>query len=210
MANIIPAILTDNLEDLQTKLNMLAEYLDYAQIDIMDGKFVDTVSITPDELKQVRTNIYLEAHLMVQDPKAWLPYINPDIFKRIYFHIEAVPDPSSLIKEIKELGFEVGLAINPETNTAILKDYAEYVDGVLFMSVTPGQQGQDLKREVLYKIKEFSLEFTDQDTAIDGGVNVNNIIEVADTGVTNICVGSAVFSGGNIRANLQLLKDKLT
>lgn len=209
MANIIPAILTDDLADLQSKLDILSEYLDYAQVDIMDGKFVNTVSIKPEELQQIRTNIFLEVHLMVADPAAWLPYINPDIFKRIYFHIEAVPEPMDLIKKIRQLGFEVGLAINPETNNSALADFAEYVDGVLFMSVTPGRQGQPLNREVLYKIKQFSLDHTDQDTTIDGGVNLSNILEVADTGVTNICVGSAIFSSGNIETNIQQLKDKL-
>ncbi len=210
MANIIPAILESDIHELQHKLDLLAEVVDYAQIDLMDGQFVETVSVRPEELNSLRTNLFLEAHLMVKRPAEWLPFLNPDVFKRIYFHIEAVPKPAELISAIKEAGFEVGLAINPDTPIEAIKEYAEYVDGVLFLSVVPGAQGREFHPEVLAKIKEFSLEFTGPDIGLDGGVTESNIFSVAEAGVTNICVGSAIFANGDIRNNIQQLKDKLS
>ena len=210
MANIIPAILESDIRELQHKLDLLADVVDYAQIDLMDGQFVETVSVRPEELNLIRTNLFLEAHLMIKNPSEWLPFLNPDIFKRVYFHIEAVPKAGELISTIKQAGFEVGLALNPETPISRLKEYAEYVDGVLFMSVVPGAQGREFQLDVLKKIKEFSLEYSDQDTAIDGGVTESNIFSVAETGVTNICVGSSIFANGDVKNNIQQLKDRLT
>ncbi len=210
MANIIPAILTDNINELQDKLNLLSEVCEWAQVDLMDGKFVPTRSVTPEELAAIGTEINLEAHLMVADPAAWLDHLNADIFQRVYFHIEAVAEPNELIKAIRDKGLEVGIAINPETPLTAIEEYAEYVDGVLFMSVDPGRQGQPFKPEVLERITEFSREYPETDTAIDGGVNKSNIYEVSEAGVTNICVGSAIFADGNVAENLQALKDALT
>jgi ribulose-phosphate 3-epimerase len=210
MVNIIPAILESDIHELQHKLDLLANLVDYAQIDLMDGQFVDTTSVRPEELNSLRTNLFLEAHLMVKDPGEWLQYLNPDIFKRVYFHIEAVSEPGELIRAIKEAGFEAGLAINPATPIDSLKEYAEYVEGVLFMSVAPGAQGREFHPEVLEKIKEFSLECANLDIAIDGGVTESNIFSIAEAGVTNICVGSSIFAGGDIKNNIQQLKDRLT
>ena len=210
MANIIPAILTDNIREIQDKLDKLAEVIEFVQIDFMDGKFVDNVSVKPEELRQLETDINLEAHLMVRNPDQWLPHLSPDVFKHIYFHIEAVPEPEDLIRQIKGIGHEVGIALNLETSSEIIEPYTEYLEAVLFMSIAkPGWQGEQFHPEVLEKIKEFWKEYPDINTGIDGGVDENNIAEISEAGVHNIYVGSALFAQGNVKDNLEKLKDKL-
>lgn len=209
MANIIPAILTDDINEIQDKLDKLTEVVEFTQIDLMDGKFVNNTSVKPEELEQIKTSINLEAHLMVEDPRSWLPYLNEDIFQRVYFHIEAVPQADDLIQEIKQGGFEVGLASNPETPIDKIEPFANEIDAVLFMSVNPGWQKQEFIPEVIDKIKEFNHQYPEPDIVVDGGVNELNILEVFKAGANLICVGSAIFSGDNIRDNLEKLKDKL-
>jgi len=210
MANIIPAILSADINEVQEKLNQLADLTEWAQIDLMDGLFVNNVSVQPEELSQLYTDINLEAHLMVQDPKVWLPHLNEEIFQRVYFHIEAMPEADELITEIKGMGFEAGLALNLETPLEQIEPFADSIDSALFMAIKPGWQGLEFKPAVLERIREFAHQYPDPDIAVDGGINESNILSVFEAGATNICVGSAIFAQGNIRTNIQKLKDKLT
>lgn len=206
MAHIIPIILTADIKEAQDKLDELAGLVDWVQIDLMDGEFVNNFSIKPEELGQLKTKISLEAHLMVREPQPWLPYLNPDYFKRIYFHIEAVPKPRALIKQSKEKGFQIGLALNVETPIAVIERFVKMLDGVLFMSVTPGWQGQPFSEAVLGKIRQFKQKYPDKIAAIDGGVNESNIQSVLAAGADDIGVGSAIFKEGDIEQNFKKLR----
>ena len=210
MANIIPTILTSDLKKAQLQINSLGNLVELIQLDLMDGKFVEAVSINPEEVQQLTSAVSLEAHLMVADPASWLPYLSPELFKRVYMHIEALPEPETFILQAKDIGFEVGLAIKLETLLSAIENYAEMVDSVLFMSVEPGAQGRLFKPEVLEKIDNFLNQFPSHLIAIDGGVNEYNIQEVAKVGVENISVGSAIFANGQIENNLKKLKELIT
>jgi len=207
MANIIPAILESDIKEVQNKLNQLTGLVEWAQIDLMDDHFVDNISIKPEELKQIKTDINLEAHLMVNEPEQWLGHFNKDIFKRIYFHIEAVSEPTELIEKIKNQGFESGLALNMETPVTKAEPFIEIVSSVLFMAIVPGWQGQSFQETVLDKIKQFRKKYPKKTIAIDGGVNELNIQAVVEAGVDNISVGSAIFSRGEVKNNIEKLKN---
>ena len=210
MANIIPAILESDIKEIQNKLDKLSSLVEWAQIDLMDGKFVNNISVRAEELGQLHTKINLEAHLMVTRPEEWLTSLDKNLFKRVYFHIEAVSNPEELIKKIKEQGFEAGLALNMETQIDEIIKFVDIVNNFLFLSIKPGWQGRALQPEVLKKIRNFKDKHSEVIVAIDGGVNENNIREIALAGVDNISAGSAVFASGEISNNLLRLKDKLT
>ncbi len=210
MANIIPAILEDNLTEIQKKLDLLDDFVELAQIDIADGEFVENKLISKEELAKLQSPINLEAHLMVADPTEWLNYINPKIFRRVYFHIEAVPQPEDLILKLKEMDIEPGIAINLDTSLDYLVDEAERVDSILFMAIAPGYQGQKFHPEVLEKIDSFINQFPDHLIAIDGGINESNILDAVKVGADNICVGSSLFSQGNVIENLNKLNNIIT
>jgi len=211
MAIIIPAILESDINELQHKLDLIADLVIWAQIDLMDGQFVANKSIKPEELTKIHSHLNLEAHLMVQQPEKWLDYLPNDIIKRVFFHIEATEEPDKLIDKIRAKGFEVGVAINLETPPIeTISQYIDRIDYVLFMSIKPGWQGQALQEIVLEKIKQFKIQYPKQTVSIDGGVNMTNIFKVAKAGVDNISVGSAIFSNGDIAENLLKLKDQLT
>ena len=210
MANIIPAILESDIKEVQRKLDLLADFSEQAQLDLMDGQFVDNKSITPDELEQIQTELNLEAHLMVKDPVSWLPYLNPDSFILVYFHIEAVADPAETINQIRGYGFEAGVALNAGTPWESLENIADYIDAVLFMGIEPGFQGRELQPQVFEKIKRFAEKFPDPIISLDGGINESNIFQAEEAGVSNFCVGSAIFANGDVIENINKLKDKLT
>lgn len=86
MKQVIPAILTDDLEDLKNKLKKIKNLADWVQIDIMDGRFVNNHSISLEDLKQAQIKSNLEAHLMVLSPEKYLSQAKMANIKRVIFH----------------------------------------------------------------------------------------------------------------------------
>lgn len=142
MKKIIPVILTNNLEDLKNKSKQLKGLTDWVQIDIMDGKFVKNISIKLRDLLKIRTRFNLEAHLMVLNPEKYLADCRKVGIKRVLFHFEATDQPLIVLEKIKRMGFEAGLALNPETPIKKIKPYLNKLDVVLILGVHPGFSGQ--------------------------------------------------------------------
>jgi len=197
---VVPALLTDKKEELQAMLDLCAKFTDFAQIDIMDGKFVPSQSITADEIKAVRPPIGNEAHLMVKDPLAWLQAFKAIKCSRIIYHFEAVSAHEHVIREIRRYGFKVGLAVKPQTKLSEFKTLVPQIDYLLFMSVNPGFYGAPFIPEVLNKIKEFKKAFPDTIAGIDGGVKKENLRSILNSGVDFVCVGSAILKAHDPQA----------
>jgi ribulose-phosphate 3-epimerase len=190
---IIPAVLTDDAETLRKLLRQAEEYTDYVQIDIMDGKFVPSHSITWQQIAEVRTNLRWEAHLMVEQPEHQFKDYQKAGARKVIFHYEAAPAPEKAITAARKLNLEVGLAINPETDISTILSLTDKVDSVLFLSVHPGFYGAKFLPEVLDKVVELRRLRPGLKIGIDGGIKENNIVQVARIGVNEICVGSAIL-----------------
>ena len=193
MSRIVPAILTDDPGVLETLVRQAETFADYVQIDIMDGQFVPSCSITWQQLTAVPLGFTWEAHLMVTHPEEYLDAFQKAGAKKIVFHYEATPSPEKIINLVRSHGLEVGLAINPQTPVSAILPLAGEVDSILFLSVHPGFYGSAFIPEVLDKITEFKKLRPEVMTALDGGVKEANVVEIARTGVSDICVGSAIF-----------------
>ena len=190
---IIPAILTEDPKALADMLHKSETFTDYVQVDIMDGRFVPSRSVTWQQVAAVKTRIDWEVHLMVEQPERQLEGFLKAGAKRAIFHYEAANDPVRVITFARKLGLEVGVAVNPETPIEKIKNLTEQVDSVLFLSVHPGFYGAKFIPEVLNKVRALRQAQPGLDISIDGGIKENNIAQVAKTGVNSICVGSAVF-----------------
>ncbi len=190
---IVPAILTDNREEFLEMLKVCQRFTDYIQIDIMDGVFVPSCSITKDDFREVNIPIRSEVHLMVKEPIGWLDsFIDKNIEKVIY-HFEIDGNHKETIDRIRRAGFKVGIAVNPSTSLDEFINIIDEVDSVLFMSVNPGFYGSKFIPHVLEKIKLFKQKFPYVNAGIDGGVKFDNIKQVVATGVDYVCVGSAIM-----------------
>jgi ribulose-phosphate 3-epimerase len=190
---IVPAILTDNTAALEKLLREAESFTDFAQVDIMDGKFVPSCSVTCEQVAAVKTKIAWEAHIMALNPENCLADFQRAGAEKIIFHFEATPEPEKIIRQIRKLGVKVGLAVNPETTIADIAPLVKKVDSVLFMAVHPGFYGAAFIPEVLDKIKDFRKAYPEMETGIDGGVKEDNIVKIAQSGVDVICIGSALF-----------------
>jgi ribulose-phosphate 3-epimerase len=193
ISRVVPAVLTDDPESLRTMVRLAEGFSDYVQFDIMDGSFVPSRSIGWEHLANLSMQLRWEAHLMVFQPEDYLADFQQAGAKRVFFHYEATDAHQKIISLARELGLEIGLALNPETPTAAILPLIADLDSILFMSVNPGFYGAKFIPEVLDKITEFRKIYPDVEIGIDGGIKEDNIKLIAQNGVDCIYVGSAIF-----------------
>jgi ribulose-phosphate 3-epimerase len=156
----------------------------------------------------------IDAHLMVKPVD--------DLIKRfidagatyITFHPEASEHIDRSLQLIKDSGCKAGLVFNPATPLHSL-DYAmDKLDMILLMSVNPGFGGQKFIPATLEKLRETraKIEASGYDIRleIDGGVNVNNIREIAEAGADTFVAGSAIFNTDNYAETISLMRDALS
>jgi ribulose-phosphate 3-epimerase len=190
---IVPALLTDDPAELVKLVRQAGVFADYVQIDVMDGKFVPSNSVTCAQIGAAEIKFAWEAHLMVLHPENCVADFARAGARKIIFHYEATSEPEKIIAQIRKSGVKVGLAVNPETSIMEITRLVKKVDSVLFMAVHPGFYGARFLLEVLEKVKEFRKRFPEMEIGIDGGVKEDNILKIARSGVNDICIGSALF-----------------
>ena len=173
----------------------------YVHLDMMDGLFVPSISFGMPIIESLRphSNMVFDAHMMVVDPERYIKQVKKAGADIISIHVEACKDVKAVLNEIRELGAKPGLAFNPETPVAELREYLPYVDLVVLMSVHPGFGGQAFIPESLDKIKELAALRAELDLdfliEVDGGVKIDNVESVLSAGADVIVAGSAVFKG---------------
>lgn len=195
MKKIVPAILTKDPAEIEKMIRASEGFCDLVQVDIMDGKFVPSTSITSDDLKKIKTKLYLEVHLMVLEPEKYFKGFKDAGAKRIIFHLEATERPAELIKMLRSMGISPGISINPGTLVDSVRPFLNDIDLLLLMAVNPGFYGAPFIPEVLDKAREISRMKKKFILSLDGGVKLDNVLEVANSGVEQIDVGSAIFKG---------------
>ncbi|MEW6002683.1 MAG: ribulose-phosphate 3-epimerase [Nitrospirota bacterium] len=206
---IVPAILAEKFDDFLLRLKQAESFVDYVQIDLMDGLFVPTKSFPLEELNGINTPLSFEAHLMVMDPSEFINRINNQGLKKVIFHFESEVKHLELVNSIKERELSAGIAIKPETEVKEFREIAGYVDTLLFMTVDPCCYGRPFIPEVLDKISEARHIFRDKAIAADGGVSLENLKRFLEIGVDYVCVGSRIFLEGDPEENYRRFIEKL-
>ena len=112
LTRVVPAILTSDPVALESMLRETETFTSYVQLDIMDGQFVPSSSITLEHLTSLTMRLSWEAHLMVLHPEAYLQGFRQAGAQKIIFHYEATPSPREVISMARGLGLEVLLSIN--------------------------------------------------------------------------------------------------
>ena len=207
MQQVAPAILTDNRDAFEKMVRSMETFAGIIQVDVMDGELVPSTSINIKDVASVSTTTFAEAHLMVENPLEWLDAFEKFGAKRILIHYEMKnKDFDNIFSEIRNRGLGLGLVVNPDTEIEEFEHLIDKVDQVLFMSVYPGFYGAAFVPKVMDKIKRFKEKYPNMQTAIDGGVNKENIKELSNLGLDILCVGSAIGKAENPKLAWEELK----
>ena len=204
---IAPSILSANFAKLgQEIVDVISSGTDFVHFDVMDNHYVPNLTIGPLVCKAIRplTRATIDVHLMVKP----VDRIIPDFAKAgadiITFHPEGSDHIDRSLSLVRDSGCKSGLVFNPATPLEYLDHVMDKIDMVLLMSVNPGFGGQKFIPETLNKLSQARKKI---DTymeksgrqiwlEVDGGVNPNNIEEIAKAGADTFVAGSAIFGSG--------------
>ena len=212
MAIIAPSLLSADFLNLQRDIDMLnRSAAEWFHLDIMDGRFVPNISYGPMIVKFIRkaTTKYCDTHLMMEEPEKYVEEFRKAGADCITVHIEACRHLHRNIQQIKSLGADAGVAINPHTGVAQLKDIIKDIDLVLVMSVNPGFGGQSFIENSLSKIEETKNLIIQSGSKarieVDGGINTENAGRVNAAGADVLVAGNAVFASVDPEATISRL-----
>jgi len=212
---ISPSILSADFSQLGNEIKRLEKGgADMIHVDVMDGHSVPNLTIGPPAIKALRnyTKLPFDVHLMIKPVHKYIKNYSEAGADIITIHPEATDNLNNSIKHIKELGKKVGVSLNPETKTDIIKELLTEIDLILIMSVHPGFGGQKFIPEVISKIKELkdikskkNLKF---DIEVDGGIDFNNSKLVVEAGANILVSGTTIFksNNGDVKKNIEILK----
>lgn len=200
MKYLSPSLLAADFSKLGQQAKLVSDAgADYIHIDVMDGHFVPNISFGAGVMKslnKVKTSPY-DVHLMIENPDDYIEDFITEKTEFIVVHQEACIHLHRTITHIKDLGIKAGASINPATPVEFLKDILPFVDLVLIMSVNPGFGGQKFIPETLDKVRWLKSERENRKLdfliEIDGGVTLNNLSTILNTGVDMVVAGSAVY-----------------
>ncbi|HEV3204920.1 MAG TPA: ribulose-phosphate 3-epimerase [Gemmataceae bacterium] len=168
-------------------------------IDIMDGHFVPNLSMGPNVVKALRpvTRLPLEVHLMIDEPGKFVDDFLKEGADTLIAHWEVLADPRPIIRQVRERGKKVGLAIKPETMVDVLEPFLSEIDVALCMTVHPGFGGQSYLPESPERIRRLR-QLIDQtnrqcDLEVDGGIDFRTGPLSVQAGANVLVAGTAIF-----------------
>jgi ribulose-phosphate 3-epimerase len=151
----------------------------------------------------------LDVHLMISPCDPYLEAFAKAGSDIITVHVEAGPHVHRSLQAIRALGKKAGVTMNPATPVSSIEHVIDLVDLILVMSVNPGFGGQAFIPAALDKLREVRTLVGARpiDIEVDGGITPENAARVVQAGANVLVAGSAVFKGGNYKANIAAIRN---
>jgi len=189
---------------------------DWIHVDVMDGHFVPNLTMGPVIVAACRqaTDLPLDVHLMIEKPERHLEAFAAAGAATLTVHVETCPHLHRTLQQIKSLGCQAGVTLNPGTPAAAIQPVLHLADLVLVMSVNPGFSGQDFLPEALPKIAEMRKMLDAIGSPawleVDGGISAQTLPRLCEAGAHAFVVANAIFKHPDgIAAGIEALRKLL-
>ena len=207
MQLVSPSLLAANFANLEKDIDMINTS------NVMDGVFVPNISFGFPVLEAVAKICRkpLDVHLMIVKPEKFVKQVAALGAMMMNVHFEACVHLNRAIQEIHDAGMKAGVTLNPSTPVCMLEDVIRDVDMVLLMTVNPGFGGQKFIEHSIEKVRQLRemIERTGSKALIevDGGVNKETAVRLAQAGTDVLVAGSYVFGADNPHERINYLKN---
>jgi ribulose-phosphate 3-epimerase len=215
MFEIAPSILSADFTRLGEEIKAVkAGGAKVLHVDVMDGQFVPNITIGLPVVKSIRkmTDMTIDTHLMIVDPGRYAAKFVEAGADMVSVHVEADPHLHRTLCSIRDAGGKAGIAINPATPLVDLEEALPFADFILLMSVNPGFGGQSFIETSIDKLRRLRtmIEGRGLETKIeiDGGIDLENISTIVESGAEIVVAGSAVFGKGEPENAVKQLIEK--
>ncbi len=212
------SILNADFSCLKDVLFMLEENeVDLIHLDVMDGLFVPNITFGPKIVGTVRenTNLPLSVHLMIDQPERYIAVFSEVMRPEdcLIVHVEACKHLDSVLQNILDSNLLAGVALNPSTSLESIKYIMDKLNTVLIMTVNPGFGGQKFLPSMIAKIRDFR-KMADEDKKsvniqVDGGINLENLLQVNQAGANILVIGSEIFKDPYPKKIIEQIRRKL-
>ena len=191
---ILPAVIATNQSGLDEMLKKIKDFAENIMLDLMDGKFVPASSL--DFTMKLSPGPRYQFHIMSVDPIGRMMSA-PDEIDTVVLHVESLESIKAAIKAAKEKGVKLFIALNSETSIDEVIPHIDELDGVLIMSVHPGQYGAKFLPEQLEKVKSIRAISKTITIEVDGGMNDRTMSQAVAAGANQIASGSYIMKNSD-------------
>jgi ribulose-phosphate 3-epimerase len=174
--------------------------------DVMDGRFVPSLTVGPAFVKGLATALLKDVHLEIQNPLDSLEEYAAAGADIISVHPSACAHAHRTLQRIGELtntndkrrGVIRGVALNPSEPLSLLEPLLDVADLITLVAVNPGFKGQSFIAATIKRFEKIAKLAGESGrkiaTCIDGGVTAGNFDSIAALGPDIIVTGSAIFA----------------